>query len=385
MTEPHSLRINWILARPSLAGGVKSNRLIAEAMVRRGHDVRIAYVDAPPPRPSLRRPGRMAQHFLRQWQVRGKPRHHLMHSTAQLIPVPGDRIRAEDVPDADVSIAGWWQTREWIEAWPASKGLKAHFIRHYEIHGGDPERVKAVYRLPGLKLVIAKWLQRLMAEQFNDPHAVLVPNGVDWSQFNAPPRDRADAPTVGMLYGDQQWKGADTAFAALRRAQEKIPELRVIAFGRVPVARDHQPPANFEFHLRPAQQEIPRLYQRANCWLVPSTSEGFGMPGLEAAACRCPVVSTRCGGPEDYVADGESGFLVDVGDPEAMAAAIVRVLQLNEQEWRAMSDASYRMACEFDWDRSAERLERALYDHLAAAHAHSARHVPGHPMRIAED
>ena len=31
------LTINWVLPRPSLAGGVKSNRLIAEAMVRRGH------------------------------------------------------------------------------------------------------------------------------------------------------------------------------------------------------------------------------------------------------------------------------------------------------------------------------------------------------------
>jgi len=40
------LTINWVSPRPSLAGGVKSNRLIAEAMVRRGHHVNILYVDA---------------------------------------------------------------------------------------------------------------------------------------------------------------------------------------------------------------------------------------------------------------------------------------------------------------------------------------------------
>ena len=65
------------------------------------------------------------------------------------------------------------------------------------------------------------------------------------------------------------------------------------------------------------------------------------MPGLEAAACRCPVVATRCGGPEDYVEDGVSGYLVDVGDAEAMADRIVRVLRLNDGAVRAMSEAMY--------------------------------------------
>ena len=43
--EIKPLIINWINPRPGMAGGVKSNRLIAEAMVRRGHQVNILYVD----------------------------------------------------------------------------------------------------------------------------------------------------------------------------------------------------------------------------------------------------------------------------------------------------------------------------------------------------
>ena len=354
------LRINWILAGPSLAGGVKSNRLIAEAMARRGHHVSILYVAGRRPWPSpwrVRSFGRRLIMGIRTW---GKQRHHLECSTVNLLPVDRDHIRPEDVTDGDVCIASWWRIREAIESWPPRKGLKVHYIRGYEIWGDDPERVRATYRIPALKLVIAHWLQRLMRDEFGDPNAVLVPNGVDRGQFDSDPRGKAPTPTVGMLCASAKWKGCDTAFAALRRVQKQLPSLRVIAYGAVPLARSHRLPANLEYHFRPAQRVIPELYRSADCWVVSSTSEGFGMPGLESAACRCPVVSTRCGGPEDYVEDGVNGRLVPVDDAEAMAEAILEIVNLDEASWRRMSEASYAIARRFDWDRSAETLERAL-------------------------
>jgi hypothetical protein len=51
--ENRVLKINFILPRTSLAGGIKSNKLIAEALVRRGHDVRIIYISAPVPMPKV--------------------------------------------------------------------------------------------------------------------------------------------------------------------------------------------------------------------------------------------------------------------------------------------------------------------------------------------
>jgi len=358
--ERSRLRINWILPRVGVKGGVKSNRLIAEAMVRRGHEVNIAYVAKPRPWPRPWRVRRFARRLNASLRTMGRQRHHLERSSARLIPVHRDRIEPDDVPDADVTIATWWQTREWIEPWPASKGVKAYFIRHYEIHGGEPERVRATYRLPGLKLVIARWLQRLMAEEFNDPNAVLVPNGVDWTQFGAEPRGRGDPPTVGLVYSPKAFKAMDTAMHTLRLARQRMPELRILVFGSFPIARRFQPPEGIEFHLRPPQERLPELYSRADCWLLPSRSEGFGMPGLEAAACRCPVVATRCGGPEDYVEPGVNGHLVDVDDTKAMAEAIVEVLSQPEADWRQMSEASHAIARRFDWDRSAQILEKAL-------------------------
>ena len=60
-------------------------------------------------------------------------------------------------------------------------------------------------------------------------------------------------------------------------------------------------------------------------FVVPSHQEGLCIAALEAMACGCPVVSTRCGGPEEFVIDGETGVLVGF-DPNEMAAAMLKIL-----------------------------------------------------------
>jgi glycosyltransferase involved in cell wall biosynthesis len=61
------------------------------------------------------------------------------------------------------------------------------------------------------------------------------------------------------------------------------------------------------------------------------------------------------------VLEGDNGFLVDVGDDQAMADRVALVLRMNNENWKRMSARSYEIAQEFDWDKSAEKLEAALY------------------------
>lgn len=67
------------------------------------------------------------------------------------------------------------------------------------------------------------------------------------------------------------------------------------------------------------------FYQSLDVFAIPSRQEGLGIVGLEAMACGCPVVSTRCGGTEEYIIDGGNGFLVNF-DPVQMANAICRIV-----------------------------------------------------------
>jgi glycosyltransferase involved in cell wall biosynthesis len=92
---------------------------------------------------------------------------------------------------------------------------------------------------------------------------------------------------------------------------------------------------------------------------------------LEAMACRCPVVSTRIGGPAEVVKEGINGFLVDVEDSTRLADRLVGVLKLSEGEWRRMSEAALTTATRYTWDDATDLLEAALCEAIR-----DARHVP---------
>ncbi len=340
---------------------------LAEHMALRGHCCTIAYLPERSPWPPPWRVRTWARRAKSAWRTRGKDSHHLVDTAVETIEVQGSRIAPHHLPDADVVIGTWWETMEWIARWPKEKGAHAYLIQHHELHGGDPGRVRATYRMPALKLTVATWLRDLMRDVYGDPDAVLVPNGIDFAQFDAPERERSDPPTVGVMTAQVEWKRTDLAFEAIRLAQARIPELRVLAFGAEPLRRDVRWPENLEFVLRPSQQDLAALYSRCDAWLLPSDSEGFGLPGLEAAACRCPVIATRCGGPDDFVHDGRSGHLVPCSDPESMAKRLIDVVTSTDDEWRSMSDASYAIARRFSWPQSARTLERALLKHLGRA------------------
>ncbi len=71
--------------------------------------------------------------------------------------------------------------------------------------------------------------------------------------------------------------------------------------------------------------ELPRHLSALDLFVIPSHQEGLCIAALEAMACGCPVISTRCGGPEEFVRDGDTGYLVD-DNPDALAAAIAAVV-----------------------------------------------------------
>lgn len=72
--------------------------------------------------------------------------------------------------------------------------------------------------------------------------------------------------------------------------------------------------------------ELAELYRNAQFFVLSSDEEGLGIIVLEAMASGLPVVSTRCGGPEMAVVEGETGFLTPVGDAQALAVAMQRLL-----------------------------------------------------------
>lgn len=78
---------------------------------------------------------------------------------------------------------------------------------------------------------------------------------------------------------------------------------------------------------RPDRDALVRLYQGASVFALPSDEEGLGVVLLEAMACAVPVVSTRSGGPDGIITDGEDGYLVPLDDATALSSRMARLLQ----------------------------------------------------------
>jgi glycosyltransferase involved in cell wall biosynthesis len=359
------LRITFVLPPIALSGGWRVIAIYADRLQQRGHEVTL--VSTPPAIPGMLGKVKSLARG-RGWpkKVESEPSHFNITVPHHVI----DRARPitdGDVPDADVVIATWWTTAEWVAALSPRKGAKAYFIQHYEVFDYlHAERVKATWRLPLQKITISKWLVELASREYGDHKVCLVPNSVEMDQFHAPPRGRQERPTVGLLYSPVKFKGVDVSLAALERVRRRIKNVRVIAFGAVRATPELPLPEWVLFHYRPPQDEIPRLYRQCDVWLCGSYSEGFHLPPLEAMACRCPVVSTRVGGPMDIVEEGINGFLVDVEDSIGLADRVVRVLTFSEPEWRRMSDAALATAARYTWDDATDLLESALHGLVGA-------------------
>lgn len=366
------MRITFLLASAySLAGGARIIANWAYHLHRRGHQVLL--VARPPRKPSLRE-------RMRAWRVDSpKPFPQGSHYDGLQVPrVVLDEYRPildRDVPDADVVIATWWETSEWVAALSPRKGAKAYLIQHHEVFDHLPKRrVAATYELPLYKMVVADWLERVMREQYGDPNVSRIQYGIDRALFDAPPRGKQPVPTVGFMYTNLYWKGCDVILKAIALAREQLPNLRIAAFG----AQDPIPvlplPRDTFYARQPPQTMLRELYAQCDAWLFGSRSEGFAAPPLEAMACRTPVIGTPAGGEAELIERG--GLLVRQEDAAAMARRILDIAAMPDAEWRSLSDTAYQLVAPYTWERATDQLEAALQ----VAIDHARQNMLIHPL-----
>jgi N-acetyl-alpha-D-glucosaminyl L-malate synthase BshA len=112
--------------------------------------------------------------------------------------------------------------------------------------------------------------------------------------------------------------------------------------------------------------QIAPLLAAADLFLLPSSSESFGLSALEALATGVPVVGTNAGGLPEVVRDGETGILCAVGDIPGMAAASLEILR-DRARWSEMSTLAAADARQrFSQDAIVSRYESLYRNSLPA-------------------
>ena len=353
------MNITIIMADAAMTGGDRVCAIYAKKLIERGHHVNVIA-----PKTKLLTFKQQLKRLIKGigWiTVAEQLQNHFDLLGVKVTYLESNRpVTSRDVPDADVVIATWWQTSEWINEFPKSKGAKIHFMQRHEIFRHLPtERVKQVYKLPFYKITIANWLVNVLKKNYNAKNVSLVPNSVELDTFFAARRGKQARPTVGFLFSEVECKGVVTALQVIEQLKLKVPALRVISFS-AKKPEEITLPNYIELEVNPTQDKIRGIYEQCDAWLCCSLSEGFGLTILEAMACRTPAVSTKCGGPEDIIFHGENGYLCDVNDINALAESVFKLLSLSEENWLKFSDNAYQHAVSYTWDDAAILFESAL-------------------------
>ncbi len=195
----------------------------------------------------------------------------------------------------------------------------------------------------------------------------VVRNGVELSRWDptldgAPIRHEfgipAGAPVISAVARICPWKGLADLVEALALLREQLPETRLIIVGE---DDPHVTPGNKSYTaelrriaadldlqdrviLTGKRTDVPRILAASDIFALPNPDEGFGMVYLEAMAMRKPVIGLAVGGPLELIEHGQSGFLLEPGNVDQLAACIGMLLR--DEPLRARMGAYARQKVE---------------------------------------
>ncbi len=96
-----------------------------------------------------------------------------------------------------------------------------------------------------------------------------------------------------------------------------------------------------QMHFIGFYENTPEFLKQMDLFVLSSSSEGFSIATIEAMAAGLPVIATRCGGPEEILQHGSTGYLVPIQAPQQLADAIKHLID-SPEEARRLAIAGYK-------------------------------------------
>ena len=156
-----------------------------------------------------------------------------------------------------------------------------------------------------------------------------------------------------------QRKGLADLFAAMKLVDSADVELVVMGSLLRPLEWYRQRCLRFTYERPRPHPEVLRLMRSCDVFVLPSIVEGRALVQQEAMACGLPLIATKNAGGDDLIKEGETGFLVPIRAPEAIAEKI-SWCAANRASISGMSIAAQRRAAELTWRDYGEEVLAAV-------------------------
>jgi glycosyltransferase involved in cell wall biosynthesis len=156
-----------------------------------------------------------------------------------------------------------------------------------------------------------------------------------------------------------QRKGLADLFAAMKLVASREVELVVMGSLLRPLAWYREQFSGFIYEPPRPHRDVLRLMRTCDVLVLPSIVEGRALVQQEAMACGLPLIVTRNAGGDDLIAEGETGFVVPIRAPEAIAEKI-SWCATNRASIPGMAIAAQRRASELTWHGYGEKVVAAI-------------------------
>jgi N-acetyl-alpha-D-glucosaminyl L-malate synthase BshA len=223
---------------------------------------------------------------------------------------------------------------------------------------------------------VSQWLKEETARNFDTKKEIdVIPNFVDPARFHRSPSAFCDMvgargeKLVCHVSNFRPVKRIMDVVETFEKILAKVPS-RLIMIGDGPDRSRAEAYARAH-HLRDHVTflgNVPNLEEvlgGCDLFLLPSETESFGMAALEAMTSEVPVIATRAGGLPEVVIDGETGYLLSVGDTDAMAARAIELLSDDDLR-RRMGKRARQLALDLFDEQKIVPLYRELYERVIA-------------------
>jgi phosphatidylinositol alpha-1,6-mannosyltransferase len=173
--------------------------------------------------------------------------------------------------------------------------------------------------------------------------------------------------SVCRLEESEKYKGVDTVIEALPLIIDRVPELEYVVIGsgsdlerHRTLAREMGVSDRVNFLGSVDDATLRAAYEACDIFVLPSAGEGFGIVFLEAMHFRKPVIAANSGAAPEVVKDNQTGLLVEYGNAEQLASAIIRLCQ-NEDLRKQLGAAGYqRLQENFTFDQFKAKLREIV-------------------------
>jgi glycosyltransferase involved in cell wall biosynthesis len=200
----------------------------------------------------------------------------------------------------------------------------------------------------------SSWVRTSLIEDYgiSERKIQVIPPGVDVATWKTS-LSSSDGPLrILFVGGDFERKGGELLLEAVRSIEPESVHVDIVTRSEVAAG----PGIEVHLGLSHSDEKLRDLFAVCDVFVLPSSSEMFGIAAVEAAAAGLPCIVTKVGGLGELVVEGETGFAIDVGDVTALAERLQRLRDDPMLRRRMGIAARERAEREFDATTNARRL-----------------------------